>query len=263
MIIKKLQHPTKSEKILSDSNDFSLPLRSMNEVFDEPVIILKSIKIKDSYICDERYFAGSEVIKRKDVSDVCKKMSIPEKALGEISSVNSIDQCWIGVQQDSDEVVYRVYFGNFDEHASAGYGKAIEWKNNRKRFKVREYFGSKIISLDDLKNESLEILNYDADINDAIFQLVFSLITEGNILNETNLVRSKSLKRNSLDISLKSLNKNIHQIRSQISNIFESFNLMKHEYYKIFLSPTVMMQISRIQWGIDRDGEKFVNLYYV
>ena len=262
MIIKKLQHPTKSEKILSDSNDFSLPLRSMNEVFDN-TIVLKSVKIKNSYICDRRYFAGSEVIRKKDIEKICEKMNIPDKALKEITSIDFIDQCWIGVQQTNNETAYRAYFGNFDEHSSEGHGKAIEWKINGKRFKVREYFGSKITSLGDLKNESLNILNHDSDINNIIFQLILGLSSEEKILSETNLIRSKSRKRNTLDMSLRFLNKDIYQIRSQLSAIFESFNLMKHEYYKIFLHPTVRMQIGRIQWGIDSDGEKFVNLYYV
>tara|TARA_E500000331_G_C17265885_1_gene717110 strand:- start:1041 stop:1853 length:813 start_codon:yes stop_codon:yes gene_type:complete len=266
MKIVKQEKKSFREKILSDSKDYSLPLRSIDSFFSN-VPISKSVKIKKETICTDRYFAG--VVKdnekskfRNSIWGTCNLLGMDEKIVKKIFSIKDINQFYVGAQTLNEETGYRVYAGSYDSTKSKGTGKAVEWSGDKK-YKIRSYSGHRYGTSDELALDSLRMLKDNAVLNKIVVDFLLNVAGSKNLTSACNCVKSFKGNRETIDISLDFASSTIINSKKSIGKIFNYFNHEYNDYYKFFMPEIGNSIITRCQWGLDSESNEFVNIYYM
>jgi len=256
---------TARERILNESKKYSLPLRTIDSFFDDTPIS-ESIKIKDRLICSDRYFAG--IVKdnqrnfKNAIWSTCDSMGLNDNALKEIFSIKNINQFYVGAQKLKKRIGYRVYAGSYDDSKSSGSGKALEW-NGKNRYVLRDYYGHRYETIEDLSSDSLSVLKGNSTLNDIVMDFLLSTAGNKNLIEMSNCVKSSGKKRETIDMSLDFSGASVIKCKQSLSKIFQYFNHSYTEYYKFFLSGVGSSIVTRCQWGIDSKSEEFVNVYFM
>lgn len=269
MIYNRQRGVSKYDHVLNGDISFSTPLKSIQGVFED-VALTESAKIKKKDVSNSRYFAGTYGNKnqkfKEEIVETCIKMNIPKDAIEKLEAIEKVDQFYVGVDGEERRPSYRVYWGSFDKDTSVGNGSAIVWQEGSKNFKVREYAGYPIDNIGELKKRSMAVLRGDKKLNDLIFEFLLCGITEKEFLEKTNSVISldkSGEKRNTIDVSLDYMGRSVVKLKKEILNLLDYFKISHRDRLHFFFPPTESMTLSRVQWGTDSDGQKFINIYYI
>jgi hypothetical protein len=258
----------KFNALLENDDEFGLPLKLVKKYFD-PYYIERSVKIENNSINFKRYACGyvmgNGLQHRSAMLDFCSDFGVPDDCYKFVDQkckemgTNSV-HFGAGSQKKGDKTFYKAYLGHAEENKFDRQEFAYEWESGS-----GDYFSRKYLTKTDLEKEEFSILI------ETTFNNYEMIEYSNNILNDAFKSVEKITSficlgdhdddRATAGIKLYDTDRQVSSVQSNLRPIFEEFGLSWNQLMQLSHGEFNSLRAHWVTWGIDRDKNKFLNIY--